>query len=151
MCRLRFSDGPHELRVTDAVVHFGNGAHHAGRVGRVPVLDVSSALVEVGGDDMTSGMHAIHTFSGSLVRPASSETLCEEQRAKHIARVPCALQGDDGIPLGGPGKGERPDPASVDDGPPGVPSAPMTQETTPPTRCSWTAETERNDGYCPTE
>lgn len=153
VCRLRFSDGSHELRVTNVAVHVGSSFPHY--VGRVSVVDISAALVEVGGDDVTTGKHAMYTFSGSIVQAVSSGAICEGQRAKHIAKVPCALRSEDDIALGGPASGERHVPSSDDDIPPGMPAPsrmpPTSPPTAPPSHCPRTVANPRIEGYCPAQ
>ena len=99
VCALRFADGVHALRVTDVAVRFGLGSF-AGRA----TLDSNSVQVELGGDDATTGTHALYRFSGANVDDSSARVSCEDERLKHIARVPSALQQrvESPDPFGGP-------------------------------------------------
>ncbi len=76
-CTLVFAEGPRTLRVTDLSVRYGV-------TGSGPFLktrsDPSYLQVTLGGDDTTSGVHAVYRFSGTSVGSDDPSAFCDAER-----------------------------------------------------------------------
>jgi hypothetical protein len=64
---LSFSDGELTLRVTDVNARHGH----------------SGSQLEVGGDDVKSGEHALYRFSGRAISSDNQRERCAIERPKH--------------------------------------------------------------------
>ncbi|HXX68393.1 MAG TPA: hypothetical protein VEK07_14485 [Polyangiaceae bacterium] len=85
-CSLRFAEGMHTLQVTDVSLHYGIFAAPYGPLSRGGVwTDPSVLLIEIGGNDVTTGARAVYHFSGTAVDTASVFPSCDDERAKRIA------------------------------------------------------------------
>lgn len=106
LCTLRFSDGPHTLRVTDVAMRYGRVQSHTGIYLKNfylrPYVRDGSLSVQIGGDDRTTGVHAVYSFSGSNLVSSPIAPACDDQRPAHVAKAPEAIDRDESdMPLGG--------------------------------------------------
>lgn len=87
VCALQFADGEHALRVTDVSVQYGVTI-----VGGRAFSDEGHVLVELGGDDVKTGVHALYSFTGVNLEDPPPRVSCDDERLKHIARMPSAVR-----------------------------------------------------------
>jgi hypothetical protein len=66
VCTLAFQEGTHTLRLTDVRSSHGYGTF----------------AIDLGGDDVTTGQHAVYRFSGSHVSEAEPRRRCSAERPR---------------------------------------------------------------------